>query len=223
MTARHLRRTASLCPSRLAKEVAGKRGQRSRGLGFEVANRIVAAARQAHSEMRVATGADFPPPSDLTVEQQRVYAASATWYLALFGATAACAADVDEWSTTDEATGTVFVGQVGIALDCADGRAQLRSLSVSRNPRPPDHVGRAFALMRIASWAGERPVELVWADLVSGRIDTEVVDVRADLPSARDLLTQRLALLADPATDPRPRPGQDCADCRFIAECEAHR
>ena len=59
VTARHLRRTASLCPSRLAKEVAGKRGQRSRGLGFEVANRIVAAARQAHSEMRVATGAGF--------------------------------------------------------------------------------------------------------------------------------------------------------------------
>ncbi len=223
VTARHLRRPDSICPLRLAKERSGKRGARSPSAGYEVSNRMTADARQAHTEMRVATEADFPVPDDLTVEQQRVYATSASWYLALFGATAACVADVDEWSTTDEPTGTVLVGQVGIAVDCADGRAQLRSLSVSRSPRPPDQVGRAFALVRLASWARGRPVEVVWADLVSGRVDVDVVDVESGLPRARDLLAPRIDLLAAHADDPRPWPGQDCADCRFIAECGAHR
>ena len=223
VTAAHLRRTDSLCSLRLAKERAGKRGDRAPRAGFEVSNRIAADARQAHADMRVATAADFPLPRDLTVEECRVYGTAAAWYVALFALTAACAADVDEWSTTDEENGAQLVGHVGLAVDCPDGRAQVRSLSVSRNPRHPDDVSRAFTLLRLASWACDRTVELVWADLVSGRIESEVIDVRSGLPPARELVARRLEAIEAHVAEPRPQPGQDCAGCRYVAECEAHK
>lgn len=223
VTAAHLRRAGSLCSLRLAKERVGKRGARAPQPGFEVPNRIAADARQAHSEMRAATASDFPPPNDLTVEQRMVYATAAVWYVNLFATTPACAADVDEWSTTDEESGTQLVGQVGLAVDCADGRAQVRFLSVSRNPRPPDDVTRAFTMLRLSSWIWDRTVELLWVDLMSGRIESEMIDARSELPHTRELLTRRLALIEERITEPRPQPGQDCAACRFVAECVAHK
>ncbi|MCZ7534849.1 MAG: hypothetical protein M5T61_02160 [Acidimicrobiia bacterium] len=223
VTARHLRRTDSICALRLAKERAGKRGAHTPGSGFEVANRITADARQAHAEMRVATPGDFPPPTDLMPEQQTVYAAASVWYVTLFGAVAARAANVDEWSTVDESTGTLLSGPVGLVVECADGRAEVRSLALGRNARPPDPASRAFTILRIAPWAGDRPVELVWADLVAGRVETETVEAERDLATARDLLERCLDVIVERVADPRPQPGQECAYCRFVAECGAHR
>jgi len=223
VTAAHLRRADSLCPLRVSKEMAGKRGARAPQRGYELANRIDADARQAHCEMRVATSADFPLPRDLTVEECRVYRSAAAWYLALFASAAARAADVDVWSTTDEETGTQLVGQVGLAVDCADGTSQVRVLSVARDPRPHDDVTRAFALLRLSAWIGDRTLELVWVDLMSGRIESQMIDARTDLPPARELMARRLETLAARVIDARPRPGQDCAGCRYIAECAAHK
>lgn len=223
VTAAHLRRAGSLCALRLAKEHANKRGQRGPGVGFAVSNRIVGDARQAHSEMRVATADDFPVPTDLEMEQQRVYSAAAAWYVELFGSTPTLAADVDDWSTADDEHGVLLSGQVGIAVDDASGRAELRRLSVDRNPRPLDLPGRAFTVLRLASWIGNRPLTLVSADLVGGQTVTEVVDPRAALPEARTLLADTLDVIRARTARPRPEPGQDCASCRFIAECGAHK
>jgi len=223
VTAAHLRQTRSLCSLRLAKERSGKRGDRGPQRGFEVSNRIAGDARQAHSEMRVATMADFPLPRDLTVEQRAVYSAAAAWYVALFAGSPACTADVDEWSTADAETGTLLVGHVGLAVDCADGRAEVRTLAVSRNPRPPDDVSRSFALVRLSRWIGDRPVDLVWADLVSGHVESETIDAPSGLEQARGLLAPRLSAIEDHVGLQRPRPGQDCARCRFVAECSAHK
>lgn len=223
VTAAHLRRADSLCALRLAKEHANKRGQRGPGVGFAVSNRIVDDARQAHSEMRVATTADFPVPTDLEMEQQRVYSAAAAWYVDLFGASPALAADIDDWATEDAEHGVLLSGQVGIAVDDAAGRPELRRLSVDRYPTTLDRVGHAFALLRVASWVGDRTLTIVSADLVGGRTASATVDPREDLPAARSLLLERLTVIRARTANPRPEPGQDCASCRFIAECGAHK
>lgn len=212
------------CSLRLAKEHAGKKGAWSPSPGFAVSNRILADARQAHAERRDATARDFPGVRDLLPEQQRLYGAAARAYLALFADRPVVVVDdLDEWATVDPDTGVELVGSPGLPVD-ADGSPELRVLSLRGDDRPlVDAARRSFLLLRTAAWTAGRPLRIVAADLVAGHLEQHIVDTATEQAGAHRRLAERVEQIRRRIADPAPSPGRDCASCRYVAECGAHR
>lgn len=226
VTESQLRRAADerSCSLRLAKEHSAKKGAWSPSPAFAVSNRILGDARQAHAERRAPTARDFPGVRDLLPEQQRLYDAAARTYLALFGDRPVVTADnVDEWTTFDPATGVELVGSPGLPVD-DDGAPELRVLSLRGDHRALiDAPRRSFLLLRTEGWAAGRPLRVVAADLVAGHVEEVCVDTAAEHATAHAWLAERVEQLRARIADPAPSPGRDCATCRYVAECGAHR
>lgn len=225
VTLAHLRRAESMCRRRLAREHAGLRGRWNPSPRFAVKNRLVEDARVAHADLRAPGATDFPSPSDLLPEQQLVYRAAATGYVALFGARAARAVTVDAWETELPDLGVRLVGSLGLALETGDGKPELRSLQIGIAGNRPmiDDVERRVVVVRSAAWVGTRALHLVVVDLLAGEVVEEDLDVAAALPEALGWIEARVAAVRERAADPVPKAGADCRGCPFVPGCLAHQ
>ena len=224
VTLGHLRGAEAMCRRKLAREHAGLRGRWNPSPRYAVSNRLVEDARLAHAELRVARATDFPSPSDLLLEQQRVYRAAAGGYVALFGARPARAVTVDAWETELPDLAVRLVGSLGLALETADGSPELRTVRLGVAGYRPliDDVERRVIVVRSAAWVGARPLRLVVVDLLAGELVEEQLDVAAALPEALDWVAARVAVVKERAVDPVPKAGSDCRGCGFIPGCRAH-
>ena len=228
ITRRHLQRLEALCPRRVYTERNRTReSQLNKGgnLRFEVSQRIESDIRLAHSEMRAPRPGDFPPATELYPEQQRVHAAAAAGYLALFGTVEARTTDaVDPMSTELGDPVVRLIGGIGVALETADGGRELRAVRAGRRDGDDllDAVDVWFALLRAGDWAAPS-MRMVAADLLSLEIVEHHVDVAAELPKARAWFEDRSARVEAIADRSRPRVGSDCAGCPAIAGCPKHR
>lgn len=226
VTESQLRRAADerSCPLRLAKEHAGKKGAWLPSPGFAVSNRILADARQAHAERRSPTARDFPGAGDLLPEQQRLYEVAGRTYVVLFGDRPVVVVDdVDEWVTFDPTTGVELVGSAGLPVDDG-GCPELRILSLQGGDRALlDQARRSFLLLRTEAWTAGRPLRIVAADLVAGRVEEQRVDTAAEHAAAHEWLGDQVEQLRARIADAAPSPGRDCATCRYVAECGAQR
>ena len=224
VTLAHLRRADAMCRRRLAREHAGLRGRWSPSPRFAVQNRLVEDARVAHAELRAPQLSDFPSPSDLVREQQKVYDAAARGYVALFAARPARAVEVDAWETELPELSVRVVGPLGLALETADGSPEVRylRLGVAGSRALMDDIERRVVVVRSAAWVGARSLRLVVADLLEGEIVEERLEVAAALPEALDWLEARLAVVRERAADPIPKAGADCRGCAYVPGCRAH-
>jgi hypothetical protein len=225
ITARHLRQAEEMCRRRLAKEVDDQRGNPPAGARFGVSNRLHADVRLAHTELAPPDRAAFVVPRELLPEQQRVYLAAVTGYLALFGDQPARAADLG-FETVLEDLDARLVGDIGIALD-TDAGCELRVLRLGERGFGQsllDDVDLRFAAVRAATWAaGRGPLRVVAADVLHLARADLVVDIDADLAGAQEWVESRITTIRRLALDPQPRAGRDCLGCRFVAGCDAHR
>ena len=229
VTVAFLRRVEELCPRRVAFDHQNRRGNRTAPARWRVANQLVDHARVAHVELSPPSPAAFTPLPDLVPEERRVYEASTRWYLQLFGDRAVRAVDgddVDEWETPVPDLGVRLVGPAGLAVEDADGRAELRLLRVGgADPETADPLGPVdvrFALLRRAQWLTGRSVHLVHADVLFGSLNEHMVDADAALDQLRPWLRERVSALHARIAHPDPRPGLECGRCRFVAGCSAH-
>jgi hypothetical protein len=223
ITLRHLRRAEDICRRRLALETAGQYGNRGNDARFGVPNRVTADVRLAHTDFGPPDTRAFVVPGELLPEQQRVYGAAVSGYLALFGEEPGRTADLGFDTVLDEVQ-VRLVGDVGVALDTDDG-CEVRVLRVVEPGRPLlDDVDLRFTVVRVANWAtGRGELRIVAADLLNVQRADFVVDVDASLPDARAWVDERVALVRELIADPEPRAGQHCLGCGFVSGCKAHR
>jgi hypothetical protein len=224
VTLTHLRRADTMCRRRLERDLAGVRGHRGPSARFAVNNRVTEDARVAHTDLRAARPSDFPTPTDLLPEQQRVYLAAAAGYVALFADRPARAVEVDPWEAELDGLGMRFVSPLGVALESADGSPEIRSLRIGVAGNRPliDDADRRALVVRAASWVGARPLRIVTVDLLAGALVEDELDVAAALADARAWIDERVALVRERIVDPTPRAGDDCRGCPFVPGCKAH-
>ena len=118
-------------------------------------------------------------------------------------------------------------GWVDLTVLGDDGTPELRQLDLWGRRRPPDDPLELdsvwLAVLRLARWAGDRPLVVSWADLVAGERREVTVRVPERLPELRDRLAARLDALRDRITDDNAAPGRDCGSCHHVWRCPAHR
>jgi hypothetical protein len=228
VTLAFLRRVEELCPRRVAFEYQNRRGNRTAPAQWRVANQLTDHARVAHLELGPPSPVAFTPLADLVPEERRVYEAGARWYLQLFGdrVVRSLDADDDEWETPVPDLGIRLVGQAGLAVEDAGGRAELRLLRIGgAEPDAADPLGpieARFALLRRAGWLAGRSVRLVHADLLYGALVEHEIAVGPALDQLRPWLRERVGALHARIAHAVPRPGLECGRCRFVAGCAAH-
>jgi PD-(D/E)XK nuclease superfamily len=223
-----LRRADRACARRLARSVEG--GERSSDPvnRSRVRDAFLAAARDAHAELRKPEPAHFERlGEDLFPEERRVLEQAAHWYVGIFGARAARSVDVglDE-PTWSKRLGVRLGGWVDLALVDDTGAKELRQFELWNGRAPVDDPleleSVRAAVLRLARWVGDDPLRVVWADLVRGLAVERTVDVSSELPALREWLDERLAVVRTRLADPVATPGVDCDGCAFVAGCPAH-
>jgi hypothetical protein len=225
ITSRHLRQADEMCRRRLASECRNRYGNWSSGARFEVPNRVVADARLAHTEYGPPDRKAFVVPRELAPEQQRVYEAAVSGYLALFGREPARAVDVGFDTVLDDPPARL-VGDIGLALEMEPGPV-VRVLRIGERgygQRLLDETDLRFTVLRASAWAGEDgTLEVVVAELLNLGTETFTMDIAAELGPAREWARERITAIEALIADERPQPGHDCLGCRFVAGCTAHR
>lgn len=221
-TLRHLRAGDDACARRIAREVVQQRTtvrNRSSTRAFDLAARIIADIAVAHTELRSATIADFPNPTDLSLEERRVHRAAALGYLARFDEPFVVDSLADEWETADSATGHRWIARVPLAGHDATGTARIRHLLV--DGRPEIDAPTLFMLaLRTDGWADDVLVD-VGALLSADRGTPLVIDKRCR-DEARAWARERAAHCLAIADAGRARAGRDCLGCAFVAGCPPH-
>lgn len=225
-TARHLRADVTLdaCALRLVREVLQRRDTK-RNFGaraaFALSARLVGDIVTAHSELVTPTPAAFPTPTDLGLEEQRVYRAAAIGYRSVFPEPFVIDPLPDEWETADPETGHRWVAPVPIAGRDEDERSRVRVVGIGRGAGAIDEVGLHLLALRTEGWADEvlvDPASLLDADRGPAlRIDPST---RA---AARAWAAPRVDAILALGSDPKPRMGRDCLGCPFVASCPVHR
>jgi hypothetical protein len=222
ITLRHLRRAEEICRRRLALETAGQYGNRGTDARFGVANRVSADVRLAHTDFGPPDTRAFVVPSELLPEQQRVYGAAVSGYLALFGEEAGRTVDLG-FDTVIEELDVRLVGDIGVALDTDDG-CEVRVLRVVEPGRPLlDDVDLRFTVVRAAEWVAGRALRVVAVDLLNVQRADFTVDIGAELPNARAWVDERVAVARERIAHPEPKAGVHCLGCGFVSGCKAHR
>jgi PD-(D/E)XK nuclease superfamily len=225
-----LRRADSMCARRLARSVLG--GERSSDPvnRSRVRDAFLAAAREAHAELRTPDLVHFAGiGADLVPEEQRVLAQASHWYLAFFGDRAVRYADhgLDE-ATRSRRLDLRLGGWVDLALVDEQGGKELRQFNLWSQLAPVDdplaHDAVKAAVLRLATWVGDGPLRVVWADLVRGLASERVVDLGrdGDLPDLRSWLDDRVEVVRRRIAEPVARAGADCDGCTFVAACPEH-
>lgn len=227
VTASHLRRAATMCARRLAHEHADHRGMNLGSGRFRVEHRLLEDARLCHVDVAAPSLVQFRPEG-LADEERRVYEHAASWYVTLYADRPVRTVDLDgdeEWSTTLEELGVRLVGRCGLVVEDGDGRAEVRVLRLGSGVPATllDDPDVRFVLVRLAGWAGDRPLLVSVADVVQGACREEVVDIAAVRAGLDAWVSERVALIRERIADPVPAAGADCATCRFVPGCAAHR
>jgi hypothetical protein len=216
-------RADDLCARRLAEEFADADGS------YDPVNRgrsrdaFLAAAREAHAELRVPTEHDFAGAgADLEPEERAVLAQAARWYVLIFGDRAARYVDhaLDRPSASPQRRVRVG-GWVDLAVVDEHGGRELRQFDLwaGRHPADPLELESVrLAVLRLTKWCEGEPLRVVWADLVHGGSVERVVgdDERAAL---RLWFDERLARVRERTTAPVAVMGSDCQRCRHVAGC----
>ena len=225
---RHLRDLDVRCGLRLFHERSGTRasGRPSGDHGrFAVSSRIAQDARVAHTVLRGPTLADFPTPTDLFPEQQRLYDVSAHAYVALFGTRPAevlsiDGTEIDRWDGARDDLGVDVSVPLDLILRDSEGRVEVRLLRSRR--REVDDVERVMTRSRLRT-LGVDVVHLVLADLLTLDVVEETIDLPATQAGDDAAVSAWLRRLDALAAQPRPKPGGDCRDCPYVAHCPPMR
>ncbi len=217
-----------MCGRRLQRSVEG--GERS----SDPVNRsrmrdaFLAAARQAHAELRAPNASHFERiGAELEPEERTVLERAAFSYVQLFGARRAEYVDhgLDE-PTVSRRLGLRLGGWVDLTVVGEDGTRELRQFDLwngrAPNADPLELDPVKAAVLRLAQWASDTPLRVIWADLVWGTVFERVVDVSAELDELRGWLDGRVAIVRDRIAVAEARSGPDCAGCTFVAACPEH-
>ncbi len=223
-----LRRAESMCARRLAREYEG--GDRSHDPVHRSRMRdaFLAAARDAHAELRVPVTADFAAlGAELEPEERAVLNQAARWYVQVFGDRAARWEDLGLDSPTPSPRRRVRIGGwVDLPVITGDGGFELRQLDLwgGRVPfdDPLDLEAVRVAVLRLARWVGDASLRLVWVDLVHGLVRERVVDAGTDRPTLATWFDERTAIVRERASEPVATMGADCGTCNFVAACPVH-
>jgi hypothetical protein len=227
VTARQLARAEQTCPRRLALDHEGQLANRQADRQYRIRNQVEADARLAHATLGRPHADHFPATDDLLPEELRIYELAARWYVAQFGDQAMVVADegTDAFETIAPRTGVRLVGPAGLALEDAGGGRELRMLSLGDRASEEilDAPSTRFALLRRARWTMAGPLRIVRADLLVGWAQAVDIDGAAIWDELRGWFEERVAAVRDHADRTAPRPGWECARCRYIAGCKALR
>jgi len=189
---------------------------------------FLAAARDAHAELRVPTPADFDHVgADLEPEERAVLAQAAHWYLQVFGDRAARWDDVDLDSPTVSPRRRLRIGgwiDLAVVTSDPNGR-ELRQLEFwgGRVPfdEPLELESVRVAVLRLARWTGDAPLRVVWADLVHGLVREQVVG-STERAALVEWFDERCAIVRTRSAEPDAAMGIDCGSCNFVAACPVH-
>lgn len=225
---RHLRAEATDagCARRTWFELRGRRGMWQSRSRFDVVNRLRADIALAHTDLRVATLADFPVPSDLGPEAAAVHQGGARGYTQMFRARAARTEPFGPDPTADfHELGIRLLGPPGTALRREDGTPELLQISLRNEAvRLPEHIEVLAA--RAARWCDDDRLVLVLADLLAfDMVEVPLADAGL-VDAGRDQLARISAWARETSDDehgPRATPGRDCAGCPFIPLCDEVR
>jgi hypothetical protein len=223
-TARHLRAGGDACSLRMHREIRQRKGG-ARNWGssraFDVERRLLTDIATAHSELCVPDRAAFPTPTDLSLEEQRVYRAAMIGYLTVFPEPFVVMPLGDEWESVDPELGYRWVGPVTLPGIDAEGRARVRLAAVTRRAIQLDDAAHALIALRTESFA-----ERVYVDraalIDADRLEPIVIDAEAR-DRARVFAVERAERLLTIDDDPRPRMGRDCLGCPYVAQCPVYR
>jgi len=221
-TLRHLRNADDTCARRLAREVVQQRStvrNRSSTRAFDVNARIVADIAVAHSELRAAGIADFPTPTDLSLEERHVHRAAAHGYLARFDEPFVIDPLADEWESIDPDSGHRWIARVPLAGRDASGKARVRHLMLDGKAEI-DAPTLFMLALRTDGWADDVLVD-VGTLLTADRNAPLVIDAQCR-DEARSWARDRAVRCLEVADGARPRAGRDCLGCPFVAGCPPH-
>lgn len=185
-------------------------------------------ARAAHEDGGVPNPASFRTRPDLTAEENAVLPVARDHYLAMFGdqpARLAPAVRDLEAAWEDPDSGLAVSGYLDLPLETDHG-PELRQFELWGTARgicadPADSEVMLCLAVRSAAWVGNRPLRIVHADVVQGRMVEHVVHAD-EQPKLRAQLARRLTHLVHRASRPEPLPGSECGLCPYIPQCPAH-
>jgi len=216
------------CPRRLRAEYEGASGSGGPIPRARLRDAFLDAARVAHAEGGTPRFDRFHAPASLEPEERRVFDHAAGWYRRWYGSQPVTTFLHDcDHPTVSPRFGVRVGGWVDLTVLGDDGTPELRQLDLWGRRRPPDDPLELdsvwLAVLRLARWAGDRPLVVSWADLVAGERREVTVRVPERLPELRDRLAARLDALRDRITDDNAAPGRDCGSCHHVWRCPAHR
>ena len=226
-----LQRADTMCGRRLARAFEG--GERSHDPVHRsrLRDAFLAAARDAHAELRVPTAADFDGMGaalrpELLPEEQAVLAQAAHWYVQIFAARPA------RWDDpgTDQPTERRGV-RVGGWIDLPRAHRRRRSRAAAgRALGPPGGAARAARPARAADRVpaahalARRQARCAWSGSTSSAASCgSRSSNRTPAPRSPSGSTRRLAIVLDRAAEPTTTPGDDCGTCAVVAACPEHR
>ena len=221
-----LRRADDLCARRLASDISGAQGSDDAVNRAHLRSAFLDAAHTAHADGGRPRPAPWAPLPGLEPEERAVFEQAVGWYLQLFGDRPGHLVDHECDRPTESARRGVRIGGwVDLAFVGADGRHELRQFDFwgGRTPADPlDVEGVRIAVLRLSRWFGDEPLDVTWADLVTGATATRTVVAATDLPPLVEHFDARLAVVRDRVRDPVATPGEDCGACRYVRGCPAH-
>ncbi len=189
---------------------------------------FLAAARDLHAALAAPRTSDFDGIGpELEVEEQRVLAQAARWYVEVFGDRAALLHEHGlDSPTVSNARGVRIGGWVDLTVVDADGTKELRQLELWGEAAPVEDPlelpAVRLAVLRLSRWCGDDPLRVTWTDLVHGVVSERMVDVASEIPQLRAWFEERLDVVRVRVGDDTPTPGDDCTSCKFVSGCPAH-
>jgi len=215
------------CARRLRSEFVGASGSGGPVPRARLREAFLDAARVAHADGGPPRLDAFRAPAPLEPEERRVFEQAAAWYGEWFGSRPVTTYLHDcDHPTVSRRYGVRVGGWVDLTVLGDDGVPELRQLDLwGGRPAPEDPLELAsvwMAVLRLARWAGDQPLRVVWADLVTGRRREATVPVAERLPELRDRLTERLDVVRSRIGDDAVSPGRDCGSCHHVWRCPAH-
>ncbi|MCZ7530346.1 MAG: hypothetical protein M5U31_08350 [Acidimicrobiia bacterium] len=222
-----LRNVESMCPLRVRFDHSGARSNTGANLRYRVKTHVLAQARVAHAELRVAELSHFEALPSLVPEEGAGFDAAVSAYVDVFADDPARTLDLDEWETIDVERGVRLVAGVDLFVEDASAHAELRFLDLDGWPAPADPLedpGILFAVARVAEQVRDGPLRLRGANLRDGTLTfDEQIHPEAERDRLDTWLDDRLRVVREIANDGRPRKSMECGRCRYVSRCKAHR
>jgi hypothetical protein len=219
-----LRDASTRCPRRLHAEFTGELGYGSDDPvnRARVRDALLDAIRVLH-----ATGTSPALPDGLLDEERAVIEHALGWYVALFGTEPGTTAELPaEEPTTLGRRGLRLGGWVDLGIVHPDGSRELRQLTWGP-PAPGDPLeleSTRVAVLRLvqARWVSDGTLTVTSADLFHGALSRRPLAIPDEIGLLGGWLDRQLEVLRSRIEAPQAVPGRDCAQCKFVAGCDAH-